>query len=349
MKKFHHIILGGTFDHFHRGHRSLLKKALELGEKITIGITTDKFCQKKFLAQSIEPFAIRKKAVEKFVKKYLGDSRQLDILPIFDIYGTTLIDKTIEAIVVSQATKKNALLINEKRKVIGFPKLAIVVVDNVLAEDGKLLSSERIRAGEVDREGNNYLLSIIRNHKEKLILPEFLRQELRKPLGQVILAEENQLEETAKKALHYFKIMKSVMVISVGDVITSSLLKIGFDPDVKIIDFRVRRKDVASIWSMSHFATAVTECDIGRYANQPGTINLKTTSLLKSKIKKFLLTGKKSWLLIKGEEDLLVLPSILLAPLGSVVIYGQMDLGVVLVLVTEEKKREVVKLLREFT
>jgi len=164
MKKFHHLVLGGTFDHFHQGHKSLLKKALELGEKITIGITSDKFSQKKFLAQLIEPFAIRKKAVEKFVKKYLNDGRHLDILPISDIYGTTLIDKTIEAIVVSQATKKNALLINEKRKTIGLPKLAIIVVDNVLAADGKLLSSERIRAGEVDREGNSYYLLLERDH-----------------------------------------------------------------------------------------------------------------------------------------------------------------------------------------
>ena len=51
---------------------------------------------------------------------------------------------------------------------------------------------------------------------------------------------------------------------------------------------------------------------------------------------------------IQGEEDLLALPAILLAPLGSVVIYGQKDLGVVVVEVTEEKKEEVKKIINLF-
>jgi len=51
---------------------------------------------------------------------------------------------------------------------------------------------------------------------------------------------------------------------------------------------------------------------------------------------------------IDGEEDLLTLPAILLAPLSSLVLYGQWDRGAVMVEVTEEMKNQVKKLLERF-
>ena len=36
------MCLGGTFDHLHLGHKSLLEKAFEVSEEIIIGLTTDK-------------------------------------------------------------------------------------------------------------------------------------------------------------------------------------------------------------------------------------------------------------------------------------------------------------------
>ena len=53
-------------------------------------------------------------------------------------------------------------------------------------------------------------------------------------------------------------------------------------------------------------------------------------------------------MIVKGEEDLLALPAILFAPLNSVVLYGQIDLGVVMVEVTEEKKKGVEEILKKF-
>lgn len=54
-------------------------------------------------------------------------------------------------------------------------------------------------------------------------------------------------------------------------------------------------------------------------------------------------------LLVDGEEDLLALPAIVHAPIGGVVYYGQPQQGLVEVMVTEEKKREVLALLKQFT
>ena len=83
---FQHVVLGGTFDHFHKGHEALLTKAFEIGKKITIGIATEEIYKDKFLLESIEPFEIRKKSVEKFIKKYLTHGRGIDIIPFFRIY-----------------------------------------------------------------------------------------------------------------------------------------------------------------------------------------------------------------------------------------------------------------------
>ncbi len=49
-------------------------------------------------------------------------------------------------------------------------------------------------------------------------------------------------------------------------------------------------------------------------------------------------------ILVAGEEDLLTLAAVWLAPLGSLVVYGQPHQGVVTVEVTAQKKREAEKI-----
>ena len=71
-----------------------------------------------------------------------------------------------------------------------------------------------------------------------------------------------------------------------------------------------------------------------------GTINCKTVSILHELIEKSILTNEKAAIKIIGEEDLLTLPAILLAPLGSAVLYGISGTGMIKVVVTEEKKKE---------
>jgi uncharacterized protein (UPF0218 family) len=60
---------------------------------------------------------------------------------------------------------------------------------------------------------------------------------------------------------------------------------------------------------------------------------------------------------IDGEEDLLVIPAIILSPLGSVIVYGQPPMnteagmlkgGIVVVLITNELKKQAQDLLVQF-
>jgi pantetheine-phosphate adenylyltransferase len=56
--------------------------------------------------------------------------------------------------VVSRETEPVALRINEKRKEIGIGPLEIIVINMVPSENHKPISTTRIRAGEIDREGH---------------------------------------------------------------------------------------------------------------------------------------------------------------------------------------------------
>ncbi len=244
-----------------------------------------------------------------------------------NFYGTTLTNKTIEAIVVSKATKKNAEIINQKRKEIGLPQLKIIIIDDVLAEDGKLIFSERIRRGEIDQEGKSYELGV---RRKKLILPEYLREELRKPFGKII------------KSLHCFKTLKYPIIISVGDIISIKLMEVGINPNIKIIDYKTKRKPIKDQKLLVRNGLKI------KVKNDPGTIDIKSFQAIKKAIDSYFKGVQTQTIVVDGEEDLLTLLAILLAPLNSLVFYGQWDKGAIMVEVTEEKKQTVKEIIQKF-
>lgn len=336
--KFHHAILGGTFDHFHAGHKHFIDEALRSAEKVTIGLTTSAMLKDKFLASSIEDYETRKKALTAYLKTKNCQNR-VAIIALNDIYGTSLKEKNIDAIFVTEASAHNADIINRERGKINFPKLGIITIRHIRGDDRKVISSGRIRAGLIDRDGKSYL-RIFTNQK-LLILPKSLRGELRIPLGETInnLAEYKTL--TAK----------SNLIIAVGDMVTYYCISASFQPDICIIDLKVKRKvilDREILGRLSHPDITVR--------NDPGTINKDAVIAYRSAIEKALNVEEKPFdsaqgkqvIKVIGEEDLLALPAVLLAPLSSIVLYGMPDKGAVAALVTEEKKAEVVSLVRGF-
>lgn len=145
--KFKNVAVGGTFDHFHKGHEKLLNEAFKIGDNVLIGVTSDEFGGEK---GSIEPCSKRISKLEKFLQKF--DSRYI-IKKLEEPYGPTIYDSKIDAIVVSRETKPTADKINEIRQEKGMKSLEIFIIDWVLADDKKPISSTRIRHGEIDRNG----------------------------------------------------------------------------------------------------------------------------------------------------------------------------------------------------
>jgi len=152
MGKFERVVIGGTFYRLHKGHRALIKKALEVGERILIGLTTDEMAEKMIKGHGLGGFEERKRGLEKFLRevKALGRAQ---IFPINDPYGPTLVDRKIDAIVVSTETVKRARQINLLRQKKGLKPLKIVVIRMVLAEDNLPISTARILSGEITEEG----------------------------------------------------------------------------------------------------------------------------------------------------------------------------------------------------
>ncbi|MCX6777723.1 MAG: inosine/xanthosine triphosphatase [Candidatus Micrarchaeota archaeon] len=143
------VVVGGTFDTIHKGHRSLLSTALKAGKFVWIGLTSDSFAKTKKIYKP-RPYAMRKKQLEKF---FGGNVTRVRITPLNDPYGESSTAKCVGAIVVSEETEPIAKKINEIRAKRKLKSLNVIVVPIEYGEDLKRIACERIRRGLIDGEG----------------------------------------------------------------------------------------------------------------------------------------------------------------------------------------------------
>ncbi len=144
--------VGGTFDMLHKGHEALMKKAFEVGERVVIGLTTDEFARSLGKPHEIAPYEERLAEFTAFLMRE-GLIHRAEVIALNDPYGPPAWDGGYDAIVVSEETEPGAREINELRARRGLKPLDIVVIPLVRACNGKPISTTRIRAGEIDREG----------------------------------------------------------------------------------------------------------------------------------------------------------------------------------------------------
>jgi pantetheine-phosphate adenylyltransferase len=149
--RFKTVATGGTFDHIHKGHAALLAKSFEVGERVVIGVTSDSFARKegKIPDQSYDE---RVRDLESLIRSNFPGRKYL-IAKLEDNFGPGIASPEVEAIVVSKETAAKVPLANSLRAAKGYSPLEVVVVDYVLADDMKPISSTRIRKGEIDRDG----------------------------------------------------------------------------------------------------------------------------------------------------------------------------------------------------
>jgi pantetheine-phosphate adenylyltransferase len=133
------VIIGGTFEVLHRGHKALLRRAFKLGQ-VTIGLTSNVFA-KKLKKRRVKDFRQRKRILAGFIRKEFKTLPR--IMKIEDKFGPTL-ERDFDYIVVSPKTYKNALLINRKRKKANKKRIKIIKIKLVLGRDGKPISSSKI-------------------------------------------------------------------------------------------------------------------------------------------------------------------------------------------------------------
>ena len=163
-----------------------------------------------------------------------------------------------------------------------------------------------------------------------LELPDEVRPLLKRPLGQLF--------SSVTTAIERLRQLRPTRLIAVGDIVTAEFIEAGLKLDVAVVDFLVMRSPVDK-----KIRRTIDSFDVKivRVKNPAGTITQELRTALdeaKPPLK----------IIVDGEEDLATLPAVLSAPLGSVVVYGQPDEGIVIVEVTESKRREFKMLLEQF-
>jgi len=152
-----------------------------------------------------------------------------------------------------------------------------------------------------------------------LELPEDLRSELAKPMGEFV--HEGSLKKHLKGAPR---------VVSVGDVVTVTLLRMKMEPDVAVFDYRTQRaEDVGAREIIAGMSGRLVKVE-----NPPGRI----TRALWRDVRDAVNAEDRVKIEVSGEEDLAALVAIATGPEGTGVLYGIPNKGMVLVRVGPESR-----------
>ena len=152
-------------------------------------------------------------------------------------------------------------------------------------------------------------------------LDENLIGEFKAPLGKLYVDFEDAIP----------MIKEASFLISVGDQTTKNLVDIDLIPNLGIIDHRIQRKN--------HNHDIIRTDNILNADNPAGTITEDLWETIEEAIGLSLYDKENRIIVVNGEEDLAVLPCLLIAPEDAVILYGQPNEGLVFVNVSEGKNK----------
>ena len=152
MELFDLVAMGGTFDAIHSGHIALLNKAFSISSKVIVGLTSDQLATKKG-KNLANDYSKRLSLLKSVIEKSFPNS-VYEVSKLENDFGPAVIEGSVKALVVSKETSNKGLLLNKLRAERNLPSVKIVVVPMVLAEDGKSISTTRIKNSEIDGSGN---------------------------------------------------------------------------------------------------------------------------------------------------------------------------------------------------
>lgn len=158
-------------------------------------------------------------------------------------------------------------------------------------------------------------------------LGEDLRPVFQRPFGPII--QTSDLRE---------RIRKGDVIVCVGDFVSRTLIEIGYQPKLVIVDFKTERHDVDARLRQILEGYGKT---VLRVANPAATV---TNDLYVAVVQGLRLAGSVR-IEVDGEEDLAGLPVFAEAPEGTIVLYGMPGKGMVFVRVDAAMRKQAITLL----
>ena len=156
----------------------------------------------------------------------------------------------------------------------------------------------------------------------RLVLTEEPRACLKKPLGKLLRGDGPEVyRELAEEILR----SNPPRVILVGDAVSRNAAMHKVRTDLMIVDNKEMRGPTKA------FDRSARRTFLLR--NEPGTISADAWAGVEEAVQR-----GDALMIVDGEEDLLTLVAITVAPLGSIVAYGQPNEGLVIVQVDDQAK-----------
>ena len=332
-RSFRRCLIGGPFDRFHSGHQLLIQTALRQADFIEVHVTNEEMAQSKGdWVQSLED---RMDALLNWLSETAHLRYEIHVLN--DPHGPAPSHRIADSIVATVETVPRCHQINQQRYENGLPPLAILEAPRLEDELGGILSSSRIRLGLVDREGHPW----IPPSYEGLVLqmPAVLDDEFKTPMGDLFEGPEHAPEVALSAMLEALPPNRGALV-AVGDVTVKSLMDMGVLPDIGFVDGQTKREmlDASLLVNAEHFPLRRA------VVNPPGQL----TPALLDAVRWAFKQDESVLIEVEGEEDLAPMYVLATAPLGTVVVYGQPQQGVVMRVLDLEAKHRARNLLVHF-
>ena len=162
------------------------------------------------------------------------------------------------------------------------------------------------------------------------ILPDELRDKLKEPIG-TLVTDEKELLKLLKEEKY---------IVSIGDLVTFTLLKHNIDPIICIVDFIIERKECSN--EIKEKIKSFGKRHI-KIKNPPASISDALWDTILYAFEN--IKDGPLCIEIDGEEDLAALPAVYLAHRDVTIIYGLPNKGVLVVKATDENKKKVKEIL----
>ena len=157
-------------------------------------------------------------------------------------------------------------------------------------------------------------------------MPDSIKKELTRPYG--FLFTNNDI------FINFILEKKNNRLITVGDVVTSTLYDRNIIPFLSIIDGKTKRQ----------IKVKTVNENVIKVKNAKSTIRFSVMKIIKNLLDK----NERATILVDGEEDLLVIPVVIFGRNNDIIVYGQPNAGAVVIINNHFVKIRVKQILEKF-